>query len=101
MNPVTKALLDDIAFIGDKTDFYYGPNVYWANNAFVFEVLKACVDFLLESKRPAGEAVPPPDTFASLLFEEDKPPKDVARDIVGELVREKKKREIANKEKRR
>ena len=100
-NPEIKELLDAIAFVADKTDFYYGAGHSWSNNAFVFGVLKACVDFLLATRRPAGEAVSPPDTAASLLFGDDMSPEDIARDIVGELMREKKKREIADEGKRR
>jgi hypothetical protein len=102
-NLATKELLDAIAFVADKTDFYYGDRHSWSNNAFVFGVFKACVDFLLVNKRPAGGASPPSDsdTVASLLFADDISPEDIARDIVGELVREKKKREIAEGKKRR
>jgi len=97
-NLATKELLEAIAFTADKTDFYYGNDGHsWSNNAFVFGVLKECVDFLLANRRPAGEAVAPPDTVASLLFADDMSPKDIARDIVGELMREKKKREIAER----
>jgi hypothetical protein len=93
-NPKTKALLDAIAFVADETDDNYGP---WSENAFAFDVLKACVDLLLVLDRPKGEAIAPADTIASLIYGDD--PKEISRILVGDVARSRR-RAIARDEKR-
>jgi hypothetical protein len=86
-NPKTQELLDAIAFVVGKTDFYYGN---WSEDAFAFEVLRACVDLLLTAYQPKGEAapraIPKPDTVAALFFGDNESPKDIGRYIIGELM---------------
>src|SRR5215831_18965519 len=57
-NPKTRELLNAISLAAEETEGYYGN---WAEDAFAFEVLKACVDLLLGERRPKGEAVPKHD----------------------------------------
>jgi hypothetical protein len=82
--PKTNELLASITFAADETNRYYGD---WAEDAFAFEVLKACVDLLLAVERPKGEAVPNPSDVASLFFADDPSPKDISRIIVADLLR--------------
>jgi hypothetical protein len=103
-NPKTQELLGAIAFIADKTDFYYEN---WAEDPFAFEVLRAGIDLLLTASRPKGEAVqkpnpnPDPDAsgFTHLFFDSASSPKDIARFILGDLMHARSKR--ADEAKRR
>ncbi len=95
VSPKTRELLDAIVFCCGETDNYYrrDPGIGgWAENAFAFEVLKACLDLLLKTYRPKGEVVSPPDTMASLFFAGEEKPEDIGRFIVRDLMRAREKR---------
>jgi hypothetical protein len=83
-NPKTQELLDAISVAADETEGYYGN---WAEDAFAFEVLRACVDLLLAERRPKGDAVPKHnrDEVAEIFFGPDHSPKDISRTIVSSI----------------
>jgi hypothetical protein len=96
-NPKLRELLDAIAsFAGDVTG-YYGN---WAEDAFAFEVLKACVNLLMTHDRPKGEAVPhpDPDSAADLLFAPEHSMEQISRLLVGAWIRDRAKRAFADEE---
>jgi hypothetical protein len=96
----TRELLDAISAVADETTSYYGR---WSENAFAFEVLKACVNMLWSYYQPKGElaANPNPDSAADLLFGPDHSLKDISRTIVSRWISDRAKRTFAHEERRR
>lgn len=99
-DPETLDLLDAISAFTEETTEYYGR---WSENAFAFEVLKACVNMLWSYYQPKGEptAHPNPDSAADLLYGPDHSPKDISRTIVSGWIGDRTKRALAHKEKRK
>jgi hypothetical protein len=99
-NPKTRDLLEAIASFTVETTGYYGN---WSEDAFAFDVLKACVDMFFTRYQPKGEAVPKPDpdSAADVLFAPDHSPKDISRLLVSAWINERAKRASADEEKRR
>ena len=96
----TAELLDAISAVSAETTSYYGR---WSENAFAFEVLKACVNMLWSYYQPKGApaANPNPDSAADLLFGPDHSLKDISRTIVSGWISDRAKRAFAHGEKRR
>ncbi len=100
VSPKTRELLDAITFVASETAGYYGE---WSEDAFAFEVMKECMDLLLRAYQPKGDVRPSPDhsEIADLFFAPEHSHEDIGRSIVGDLMRARKKREIADEGKRR
>jgi len=94
----TRELVDAISYAAEETATYYGQ---WVEDAFAFEVLKACVDLLLRAYQPKGEVRPSPDhsEVAEIFFGPEHLPEDISRFIVRDLMRAREK--IADEGKRR
>lgn len=96
----TRELLDAISSFAEEIADYYGR---WSQNAFAFEVLKACVNLLLSFDQPKGEpaANPNPDSAAELLYGPDHSPEIISGTIVRGWISDRAKRVFAHQEKRR
>ena len=69
-NPKTLELLEAISSFAEETARDYGS---WSEDAFAFEVLKACVNMLWTHYQPKGEPVPKPtpNSSADMVFGPD------------------------------
>ena len=96
----TRELLQAISAAAQETTDYYGR---WSENAFAFEVLRACVNMLWSFYQPKGEPIanPNPDSAADLLFGPDHSLKDISRTILSGWISDRAKRALAPKEKRK
>jgi hypothetical protein len=96
----TAELLDAITAVANETTSYYGR---WSENAFAYEVVKACVNILWSYYQPKGEPVAKPnsDSAADLLFGPDHSLKDISRTIVSGWISDRAKRAFAHEETRR
>ena len=96
----TRELLDAIAFCAERTADDYGS---WWDDAFSFEVFKACVNMLLARAQPEGEVVPKPNPHGmhDIIFGPDYSPKpeELSRLYVSSWISDNAKR--ADKEKRK
>jgi len=99
-NPKTRELLDAIFFSAEEMARDYGD---WSEDAFAFEVFKACVNLLLTHYQPKGEPVPKPkpDGSGELLYGPNPSAEDISRFLVGTWIRDRPKRAFADKEQRR
>jgi hypothetical protein len=99
-NPKTRELLDAISFFAEETARDFGN---WSEDAFAFEVLKACVNKVLAHYQPKGEPVPnpKPDGLVGILFEGNPSVEDMSRHLVFTWLRDRPKRAFADKEKHR
>lgn len=97
-DPKTRELLDAIAFFDEEMFYDFGS---WSEDAFAFELLKACVDKLLTYYRPKGEAKarPATDSRAALLYGPDRSPEAISRLLVLSWIKRRSKR--VDEEKRR
>lgn len=99
-DPNTRELLAAISSFAEETTSYYGG---WSENAFAFEVLKACVNMLLTHYQPEGEPVPKPnpDSSANMLFAPEHSLKIISGLLVRAWINDRAKRAFADEEKRR
>lgn len=99
-NPKTHELLDAISSCAEETTSYYGG---WWEDAFAFEVLKACVNMLLTHYQPKGEPVPKPnpDSAADMLFAPEHSLKIISGLLVSAWIKDRAKRAFVDEEKRR
>jgi len=88
-NPKTRELLEAISSFAEETNAYYGS---WSEDAFAFRVLKACVDMLLTSLEPKGDAVPKPTRLGEMLFDPDHSVDEISRVFVSGWKRDQAKR---------
>jgi hypothetical protein len=96
----TSELLDAISAMAEEISGYYGR---WSEDAFAFEVLKACVNMLWAYYQPKGELIanPNPDSAAYLLFGPDHSLEIVSRTVVNGWINERAKRVFAQRVKAR
>ena len=97
-NPKTRELLDAISSFAEETARDYGN---WSEDAFAFEVLKACVNMLLAHYQPKGKPVPnpKPDGLAGMLFAPDHSLKVISGLLVSAWIKDQPKRAFADRQK--
>lgn len=73
-DPKTAELLEAISQCAERTASDYAR---WSEDAFSFEVLKACLDMLLKHYRPKGEPAPKPNPegMHEIIFGKEYSPK--------------------------
>jgi hypothetical protein len=98
-NPKTLELIDTISFADEELIRDFGS---WSEDPFAFEVLRACVNWVLSHYQPKGEPVPTPvpDGLADILYAENPSAEDVSRFLVGTWIRDQPKRAFAERKKR-
>lgn len=96
----TRELLDAISYCAERTAADYRS---WWDDAFSFEILKACVNMLLTRDQPKGEAVPKPNPngMHDIIFGPEYLPKpeELSRLYVSTWIKDNAKR--ADEEKRK
>jgi hypothetical protein len=99
-NPKTRGLLDAISSFADEVTEYYGDPV---SDPFAADLLKACVDLLMERDRPRGDPEPHPraESAADLLYAPKHSIETISTTIVTGWIRDRAKRFHADKEQRR
>jgi hypothetical protein len=87
-DPKTRELLAGAAFFARKVTDYFGD---WSNDAFAFQVLKACLDMAIRRYQPVGDpALAKPNLtpsgraiFGSIGENDNRSPEEFGRTLFG------------------